>query len=572
MFIVLSLLLWFGYLQFVAPRYAPQPQTQPPVTIQPVNGTKPQTPEPVADNETMSGQVTPTNTPNPVGEFSHPVVPPATRVIRNDYLFATFSNTGGTLESVALSRFCAHKSKDDLKLICPIEVIIPGQSRLNNLYLKTLDDAAIESANWEIIEETPQSVTFRYTTPGGLVIRKKFGFQGNYSIDYQVSMENISAQPITTTLVIGGGNGIIPEQNDRLDLFGVRAYRDKQKNAWYLKNIGLPALQKDKTVQLITDLTKAQGLGRTAADNVDWTGLVNKYFTSILIPTAPADISEYDFNLLGENNIGFSLVTNPLVLNPMSVKDMEFILYCGPKEKQALSALSDYGFDGLLDYGIFGFISKILLFIMGATYGIFKNYGLAIIILTILIKVILFPLTRKGQVSMYQLQKLSPRIKALQEQYKNDKQKLAAEQMKLWKEYGVNPLSGCLPMFFQIPVFFGLYWALALSIELRQAPFMLWITDLSQPDQLFKLPSPILGATHLHLLPLLMTASWLIQSLTQPKSPDPQTRQQQKIMAFMPLIFLFFFYNVPSGLTLYWFTSTLLGIVEQQLIKKFYLK
>jgi YidC/Oxa1 family membrane protein insertase len=196
----------------------------------------------------------------------------------------------------------------------------------------------------------------------------------------------------------------------------------------------------------------------------------------------------------------------------------------------------------------------------------------AIIVLTIIIKVILFPLTRKGQISMYHLQKLTPRIKALQEQYKNDKQKLAVEQMKLWKEYGVNPLSGCLPMFFQIPVFFGLYWALALAIELRQAPFMLWITDLSQPDQLFKLPGPVLGATHLHLLPLLMTASWLVQSLTQPKSPDPQTRQQQKIMAFMPLIFLFFFYNVPSGLTLYWFTSTLLGIVEQQLIKKFYLK
>ncbi|MFH1226950.1 MAG: membrane protein insertase YidC [Planctomycetota bacterium] len=573
LFVLLTLLIWMGYIFYVAPYFAPPPKEQTQTTT-PQNDVKPT----VTPSESTKSDIQPISI-NPM-TARQPQVPVENRVISNDYIKASFTNKGASLESVTLLRYCANKSKDSLKLVCPIEVI-----NQNNFILSlTGYENEMRDVNWTIAEETTgKSVTFRYIADNGIIVSKKFFIQGNYALDYKISLENTSDKPITPTLTIGGINGIIAEQNDQTDLFGVRAYKDKTKNKWYVKDEVTPASlikdknntdRKTKVGLLITDLERARKSGREQADKVEWAGLVNKYFASILIPANLADIAEYDFSLLDNNKLCFALISKELMINPAGKQSYDFTFYSGPKTKSELSALSKYGLDNLLNYGMFGFISKIILFLLASIYGIFKNYGVAIIILTIIIKVSLFPLTKKSQVSMYNLQKLTPRIKALQEQFKNDKQRLAAEQMKLWKEYGVNPLSGCLPMFFQIPVFIGLWQALSLSIELRQSTFMLWISDLSQPDVLFNLPFtvPLAGWTELHLLPLLMTASWLIQSLTQPTSPDPQTRQQQKMMMFMPLIFMFMFYNFPSGLTLYWFTSTLLGIIEQLLIKKFYLR
>ncbi|MFA5795346.1 MAG: membrane protein insertase YidC [Candidatus Brocadiia bacterium] len=573
LFVLLTLLIWMGYIFYVAPYFNPPPKEQPKLPITQADNKPAVTPTPAT---TVNAQPV----SNTLTAYKHPDVPLTNKIIGNDYIQASFTNKGAALESVTLSKYCKSKSKDALKLVCPIEVI-----NQNNFILSlTGYEAEMRNANWVIAEETPgQSVTFRYTADNGVIILKQFSVQGNYSLDYKISLENTSDKPITPTLTIGGINGIIAEQKDQIDLFGVRAYNDKIKNKWYVKDEVTPtSLIKDKDNNdrktkvglLITDLERARKAGREQADKVEWAGLVNKYFASILIPANPADIAEYSFSLMDNNKISFALTAKEFTLNPAGKQSYDFTFYSGPKLASELAAMSKSGLDNLLNYGMFGFISKIILFLLASIYGLFKNYGVAIIILTIIIKVALFPLTKKSQVSMYNLQKLTPRIKALQEQFKNDKQRLASEQMKLWKEYGVNPLSGCLPMFFQIPVFIGLWQALSLSIELRQSTFMLWISDLSQPDVLFNLPftMPLVGWTELHLLPLLMTASWLIQSLTQPKSPDPQTRQQQKMMMFMPLIFMFMFYNFPSGLTLYWFTSTLLGIVEQLLIKKFYLR
>lgn len=605
LFILLSVIIWFLYIQFVAPRFAPQ--KQPPAVTREIAGN---------DKSVLSaGEITPTqkSTLSAPDKLSTSFQQPSNIVLRqkvleNKHIKVTITNKGAAIESLILKQFNAARlaPKDegpagssgggltpsspplgrDLtvagELANPMSIISATDPAKYALSIKCPDSTDdLQRELWDTVTETDSSVIFRYTTSQGLVIYKTFSLgKYNYTLDFSVTLENISAGPITPTLVIQGIETIPPESYSATDITGLYAYTDppitdtfKDKEIkWYLKQPAPATLKKEGK-----PFTLTQG-----QDNIYWTGIANKYFASILVPTNIADINIYGFNVIDcpalpnnsapYSNLNFYLQTKDFALYPKETKNLGFLFYAGPKKASDLAVFSHLGFDRLLSYWWVGFISKTLLFILGGLFGLFNNYGVAVIVLTVIVKLIMFPITKKGQVSMYHLQKLQPRIKALQEQYKNDKRRFGEEQMKLWKEYGVNPLSGCLPMLLQMPVFIGLYWALAQAIELRQSPFMLWITDLSQPDQLCKLPFPILGAHYLHVLPLIMTISWLIQSFTQPKSPDPQTRQQQKMFLFMPLVFGIMFYSVPSGLTLYWFTSTLLGIVEQILIKKYYFR
>ncbi|MBI4711709.1 MAG: membrane protein insertase YidC [Planctomycetes bacterium] len=559
LFIALSVLIWFLYMHFIMPMFAPK---EPPASEGPpvITGTA-AAPASTGGPAITSPPVSVTGEAKALPRRTD--IPLVKKVVENDYLKAVFTNQGAALESLVLKKYCATKCTDELKLLNAFQ---PGQYSLG---LNMGDSHELESVNWEIIEERPDVVVFRYTTGPGLVISKSFSLQKyNYGFDYKIDIENTAEVSSTVSFIIGGASGISAEQDDHQDLFGVRGYTNPEHSKWYLSE-DAPLR---KLADPMADQTKKPFRLARGDDNVFWTGLVNKYFAAILIPLAPEAITRYNFGLLGSDNIASNLQTVEMTINPHQSQSIEMLFYAGPKKAGELAEFPDYGLDKLLDYGWFGFFSKILLFILKLFYSIFGNYGVAIILLTLIIKVLLFPLSRKSQVSMFRLQKLQPKVKALEIQYKNDRQKLGMEQMKLWKEHGVNPMSGCLPMFLQIPILFGLYWGLSLAIELRQSPFMLWITDLSQPDQMFKLPTTILGVTHFHFLPIVMTISWLVQSLTQPKSPDPQTRQQQKMFVLMPLIFGLMFYNVASGLTLYWFTSTLLGIIEQQVIKRFYLK
>ena len=599
LFILLSVVIWFLYIQFVAPRFAPPKQ---PPTIA----------KEITENDkiaTTTGEITPTQksssaaSERPGTSFRQPFnIVLKQKVLENSHIKATITNKGAAIESLVLKQFKAARlaPKDEGPAGSPGGELAPSSGLANQLSIISATDPAkyalsvkypdsaddLQAGLWEVVTETDSSIIFRYTTSQGLVIYKTFSLgKHNYTLDFSVNLENISAGPITPTIIIQGIETIPPESYNATDITGLYAYTDPPITEtqtvppdagtmhWYVKEKPSPVtIKKDGK-----PFTLTQG-----QDNIYWTGIANKYFAVILVPAAVTDMSIYGFNFidcpaLSKNsepysNLNLYLQTKGFALNPKETKKLDFLFYTGPKKASDLNPLSNLGFDKLLSYWWVGFISKTLLFILGGLFGLFKNYGVAVIVLTIIVKVIMFPITKKGQVSMYHLQKLQPRIKALQEQFKNDKRRFGEEQMKLWKEYGVNPLSGCLPMLLQIPVFIGLYWALAQAIELRQSPFMLWITDLSQPDQLCKLPFPILGAHYLHVLPLIMTVSWLIQSFTQPKSPDPQARQQQKMFLFMPLVFGIMFYSVPSGLTLYWFTSTLLGIVEQILIKKYYFR
>jgi len=586
LFILLSVVIWFLYIQYVAPRFAPQKQPSP--ISQETSVPKNSQPLP-ASSEITPTQKTALSGPEKLpAAFQQPAdIAPRQKVLENNNIRVTLSNKGAAIKSLVLKQYKAARLFPSSEASGQMSIINADDPSKYALSVKYPDSAEnIQIGLWETMTETKSSIIFRYTTSQGLAIYKAFSLNNHsYALDFSLKLENISSEPIIPTFIIQGIETIPPELYNTSDITGLYAYTNppitettkSQEIKWYLEQPAPAKMKKEMDKKNSPSFTLVSG-----QDNVYWTGITNKYFASILAPSSIADINIYGFNVIGcpalnnnstpYSNLGFYIQTKSLSIGPKETKSIDFVFYTGPKKASDLSVFSNLGFDKLLSYGWFGFISKILLFILGGLFGLFKNYGAAIIVLTVIVKLIMFPVTKKGQVSMYHLQKLQPRIKALQAQYKNDKRRFGEEQMKLFKEFGVNPLSGCLPMLLQIPVFIGLYWGLAQAIELRQSPFMLWITDLSQPDQLCKLPFPILGAHYLHVLPLIMTVSWLIQSLTQPKSPDPQARQQQKMFLFMPLVFGIMFYSVPSGLTLYWFTSTLLGIVEQILIKKYYFR
>jgi YidC/Oxa1 family membrane protein insertase len=240
-------------------------------------------------------------------------------------------------------------------------------------------------------------------------------------------------------------------------------------------------------------------------------------------------------------------------------------IYFGPKDIDRLNTLG-HNLSEAINFGWFDIIAKPLLYLLKFLHRFVHNYGVAIIIVTIFIKIVFWPLAQKSAKSMKTMQKLQPKMAKLKEKYKNDKETLNKELIQLYKNYKVNPMGGCLPMLLQIPVFFALYKVLLQSIELRHAPFMLWINDLSAPDRLM-IPGvniPYLGG--IPVLTLLMGLSMYLQQKLSPSSLDPM---QARMMQFLPVIFTCMFVNFPSGLVLYWLINNLLSIAQQHYVNKF---
>ena len=239
-----------------------------------------------------------------------------------------------------------------------------------------------------------------------------------------------------------------------------------------------------------------------------------------------------------------------------NVGDFKASGYIGAKDHQTLKSI-DNRLTDVIEYGWFTFIAKPMFGFLNLLYGYIGNWGWAIVVLTLIIRLILFPLTYKGMLSMNKLKELSPKIKELQAKYKGDPQKLNAHMMDLYKKHGANPMGGCLPILMQIPIFFAIYRVLLNAIELKAAPWILWIHDLAAMDPYFVLPI-LMGAT-----------MFLQQKLTPTTFTDPM---QEKIMKFLPLIFTFFFVTFPAGLTLYWFVNNVCSVIQQIFVNKLFEK
>ena len=281
-----------------------------------------------------------------------------------------------------------------------------------------------------------------------------------------------------------------------------------------------------------------------------WVAWLQHYFVTAWIPQkGDSNVVQTRKDSQGNYIIGFTGPT--LTVEPGKTAETSATLYAGPKSQGVLKELSP-GLELTVDYGILWFIAQPIFWLLQHIHSLVGNWGWSIIFLTMLIKGIFFPLSAASYKSMARMRAVAPKLAALKEQFGDDRQKMSQAMMELYKKEKINPLGGCLPILVQMPVFLSLYWVLLESVEMRQAPFMLWITDLSIKDPFF-------------ILPIIMGATMFIQQQLNPTPPDPM---QAKVMKMMPIIFTFFFLWFPAGLVLYWVVNNCLSIAQQWYITR----
>ena len=307
-----------------------------------------------------------------------------------------------------------------------------------------------------------------------------------------------------------------------------------------------------------TEMAK-EPLSKLAKDG--WVGLVQHYFVGAWIPQTK-DAQEFYTKDLGNKIYAIGTKYSTASVAPGASKDLSAKLYVGPQTHSELIKAAP-GLEYTVDYGWLSFIASPLFMILSLIQGFVGNWGYSIILLTILIKLAFYPLSASGYRNMAQMRELAPRLQSMKEKFGDDRQKMQQAMMELYKKEKINPMGGCLPILVQIPVFISLYWMLLASVEMRHAPFILWVQDLSAPDTLFgHIPNvvPLLGGMPIGLLPILMGVSMIVQTKLNPKPADPV---QAKVMMIMPIAFSLFFFFFPAGLVLYWFVNNVLSIAQQ---------
>ena len=419
--------------------------------------------------------------------------------------------------------------------------------------LFTLDNgAAVHLPTYRADRETvdlsagdeTQTLTMKGTLPGGLSITRTLVFRpDSYMIDIKYLVENqgSGAAQISPALTLNNTPFAHGSTTSRYLFRGPAAYVN------------------DKLVE-IKPKKLADG-PKILQGKVSWAGYEDNYFLDSIIPLTEGT----QMVTVGGTPERVRTVVSEGVFNlaPGGSATYSYKMYFGPK-KLSILRTEDHDLAKVINFGWFDFLAKPTLWLLNWLYGYVGNYGVAIIIITILIKLVFWPITSKGMRSMKNMQKLQPKVAKLKEKYKDDPTKMNQEMMALYKTYKVNPVGGCLPMLIQIPFFFALYRVLMAAIELRHAPFMLWINDLSAPDRLmigFDIP-------YIHGIPVLTLLMGLSMYLQQKMTPTTADPTQARIMQFLPVVFTFMFINFASGLVLYWFVNNLLSILQQQLINR----
>ncbi len=491
--------------------------------------------------------------PDVIPQEQTPAIEEKTIEIQTPLYRALFSNIGPTIKSFQLKKFY-QTIETDSPLIDLIH-LADDPSDFFRMNFKSQFPMPSGKTAYEVTRSSlnigpgsmPQEIVFSCRTSEGLVYSQVFRFYADqYKIDVTMDVTNTLDQPL---------EGVFSA--------AINAMPPKEK-AGYYSYVGL-ALLLDGSLQEV-ELEDAPDQ-KDLNGRIEWMAYEDDYFISAVIPDDSVDGTFHGF--LKKSGCLEGIHAGPRVsIAPGTQASALYSLYLGPRELKLLEATGS-NLDKAVDFGWFDIIAKGLLFLLLFFNKFLNNYGLSIIVLTILIKILFWPLTHKSYKSMKEMQKLQPIMAKLREKYKNDKQKLNVEMMGLYKTYKVNPMGGCLPMLIQLPVFFALFRLLGGSIELRHAPFMLWINDLSAPDRLFSFSVDYLPLMHkpygIPVLTLLMGASMFIQQKMTPTPGDPA---QAKIMMLMPIIFTFMFINFPSGLVLYWLVNNILSIGQQYRILK----
>ena len=414
--------------------------------------------------------------------------------------------------------------------------------------------------NWEVDKERllllqdgeKGDITFSTSLENGMKIWKRFKFTSDqYTINLEVEVQNNSSKEVTSQVGlewIGEFELARLAKEDSKD-YGLKyAFLRNQKVE---KKVFGGASSSGCVPSCGTQhKTTIEPFEVTEKGEIKWFSFEGEYFASLLIPPQSKEIS---MSVKGsEKNLLKAEITPPHVsIAPGEKVSIPYRVYLGPKDEDRLKAL---GVDAekLVDFGFFTIVAKPLLWFIRLTHTVTGNYGIDIIIISLLIKIIFLPLTQISFKSMKEMQKVGPEMNRLKEQYKNDKARLQQEIMLLYKRRKINPMSGCLPMLVQIPVFIALYNALQNGIEMRHAPFFLWITDLAAKDPIY-------------VTPIIMGATMFIQQKMTPTAGDPA---QAKMFLLMPVMFTFLFLSFPSGLVLYWLINNVLSIAHQYYLNK----
>ena len=546
---VAALGLWqWAYVQYYAP--TPEQLAEQQRAAEEAQAAAP-TPAPVA--ETTAATPAPA-APAPAAPAEEPSVPRETRTVTTglaDFQFA--SDTGG----IASIELLDHLGEDGANVALNIPQALPVGTLSEEPGLALGGFASVSPG-------APNEAVFLRRQPDGLQIRKTYIVseadegKGDYVVDLTLDFTNTGETALQRTGFYLSTGGAAPVHSSDMTMYtGFDWYRDGKATFtdvnWFNESsIPLTGIE----------LRAAQNFYEEKTDNIGWAAAKNQYFVSIVAVTDGdpgtavwarrldllhgGDEQQKVFGIEGALGLpGFRL-------EPGETKSWTFQIYTGPKDLGRLSKLGQ-GEQEVMNFGIFKWVSEILLYSMNALYGVLGNFAAAIIALTIIIKALLWPLQNKATESMRKMAALSPKMTELREKYKDDPTKMNQELMKLYKDYGVNPFSGCFPILIQIPIFFGFYSMLGTAIELRNSSF-LWVHDLSQPDtvgHIFGFP--------INILPILMALTMLWQMHITPKTGDVV---QQRMFMFMPLIFILFAYNFASALSLYWTTQNIISIIQ----------
>ncbi len=490
---------------------------------------------------------------------------PARITVVTEKMKVVLTSAGGEVESVTFDSF---KRKDG----SPVE-LVPSEAdgglalalqqngewkKLSGLGFEAFVDGARVADSARVVlgegRETAE-ILFRRPGPSGEYVEKRLTFsRDGYSVGVKIALGREGEMAQSGAYSIGWESGLASSETDvkleqtkfaALGMVGAEYYQ-----------VGLSKFSKDT---------------RRAYDGtIVWAGARTKYFLSALV-ASKENRGSGTLALLGERDKGFVgyAISYPFRGDPRQVED-SFTWYVGPLDMKSLKAFG-VGLEKTIDLGRLRFMSVSILWLMVWMERFIPNYGIVIIILSLLTKLLFYRLTHKSFKAMKDMQRIQPKLKEIQEKHKGDRDRQNKEVMKLYKEAGVNPLGGCLPLLLQMPVFFALYSVLSNTIELRNAPFVSWINDLSMPDTLFRWSPaiPMIGS-EFHLLPILMGGAMFYQSkMGGSPTGDAVPAAQTKMMTYlMPVIMTVFFYTMPSGLVLYWLVNNVASIVQQYFVQK----
>ena len=540
--IVLSFLLFLAWHFYFAPTQTPLPQQKEAATTT----TQPQTlPPPAALS---------------------PVLPP-----KVDFSTQKMWSIGDSLYKMKIiaqgareSSFELLRFKEELKPDSP-----PMQMIRDTAYLP-LDVELLFHKDWDLYRrsftsdvpteikiapgEPPISIPFQTEIPGKVRLTKIFTVQADsYAMDLEIQIQNLSAEKLSDQMGLS---------------FYFKPYSESAHQTYNQSRLTFSTNGSNHDLGP-KDFSKPEATSKLP---YDWVAYQDNFFIQAIIPLTQGNyqIIPSIVNDETQHNQITRLVflTDKFDLDPNESSSFKLRLYNGPKEINTLQE-AGHNLSAAVDYGWFTFLAKPLLVGLKWFYSFTHNYGIAIILLTIIIKIVFWPLTQKSYTSMQKMKKIQPKIQQIREKYKDDKEKLNQELMQVYKTHKVNPMGGCLPMALQIPVFFALYRMLNSAVELRHQPFALWIHDLTAPDRLnlgFSVDLPMIG--HLDGLPVLTILMGITMFLQQKMTPSSGDPRQEKIMLIMPVMFTFFFINFPAGLVLYWFVNNILSIAQQYWINR----